>query len=76
MLNSFLVLVPEVRSPPEEWSATDLPVVYRSVDSEKYVELKNGAQVVVGKVENGNCLIYNKLCLWKLMDKNRNQVYC
>ena len=37
-------------SPPEDWTSAGLPVVYRSFDSDKYLQLENGAQVVAGKV--------------------------
>ena len=46
----FVVDIPELWSPPESWTFTDLPTVYRSFDSDKFAQLENGAQVVVGKV--------------------------
>ena len=49
----FTVIIPEVWSPPADWTGPDLPAVYRSFDNEKYVQLENGAKVVVGKV--GHC---------------------
>ena len=46
-------------SPPANWTTTDLPAVYRSFDSDKYVQLENGAQIVTAKVgysNNDNCV--------------------
>ena len=54
------VITPEVWSPPVDWTATDLPAVYRSFDNDKYVQLENGAQVAVGKVgysKNDKCIL-------------------
>ena len=46
----FTVILPEVWPPPQDWISANLPVVYRSFDNDKYVQLENGAQVVAGKV--------------------------
>ena len=54
------VIIPQVWSPPEDWTATNLPAVYRSFDNNKYVQLENGAQVVAGKVDNCESHITNE----------------
>ena len=46
----FVVIIPEAWSPPAGWTDTDLPSVYKSFDTDKYVQLENGAKIVAGKV--------------------------
>ena len=59
---SSIVNLPEMWSPPADWISTDLPTVYRSFDNNKYVQIENGAQVVVGKVVFYQ-LVFISLCV-------------
>ena len=42
--------VNEIWSPPVNWTYDDMPAIYRSFDSDRYIQLKNGSQIVAGKV--------------------------
>ena len=48
-MNIFIVVIPEIWTPPDDWTSPDLPAVYRSFDNDKYVQLENEAQIVAGK---------------------------
>ena len=50
---TLIFAVTELWFRPASWTSGDLPAVYRSFDSDRHIQLKNGAQIVVGKVSAG-----------------------
>ena len=50
----FLTDCNEGWCPPSDWTTGDRPVVYRSFDNDRNIQLKNGSQIVQGKVRLHN----------------------
>ena len=46
--------------PPVDWSS-EPPIVYLSLDSDENVQLKNGADIIDGKVCSSNKIVYQKI---------------